>query len=205
MSFLDGDKMDAITQGELELVRFDTNQVLRELQRTLFPTVSAHVTCLYGRIPALGFVDKVGENRYAISIHSMFNHPETPELVIRHLLIHELLHIEIPPRALREGEVDPRVPRNKRGEAHEPLGPITHPAEFWVRERELSPDRIVAMRWIFEAFGGRLKYRGREEGIWVRNGRREFGRRVVRPSIEEIRKGLSEEDTEYPDEIEVVR
>lgn len=196
--------MEAISQGELELVRFDTNQVLRELQHSLFPSVSAHVTCHYGIVPALGYVRKVGEGRYAISLHSMFNHPETPELVIRHLLIHELLHIDIPPRPLREGEFDPRVPRTKRGEAHEPLGPITHPAEFWVRERELSPDRIVAMRWIFEAFGGCLKYRGREEGIYVRNGRREFGRRIIRPSIEEIRIRLSEEDRESSGEIEVV-
>jgi hypothetical protein len=95
--------MDAISQGELELVRFDTTEVLREIQRTLFPNISSHVTCHYGRIPTLGFVQQRGENRHVISLHSLFNHPDTPELVVRHILIHELLHIEIPPRELREG------------------------------------------------------------------------------------------------------
>ena len=37
--------MDAISQGELELVRFDTTELLREIQRTLFPNISSHVTC----------------------------------------------------------------------------------------------------------------------------------------------------------------
>jgi hypothetical protein len=50
------------------------------------------------------------------------------------------------------------------------------------------------MKWIFEAFGGRLKYREREEGIWVRKWRSEYGRRVVRPSIEEIRAMLLDEE-----------
>ena len=186
--------MDAISQGELELVRFDTTELLREIQRTLFPNISSHVTCHYGRIPTLGFVQRQGENRHVISLHSLFNHPDTPELVVRHILIHELLHIEIPPRELREGELDPRVSRKKRGESHEKMGPISHPAEFWVRERALSPMRLVALKWIFEAFGGRLKYREREEGIWVRRWRSEYGRRVRRPTIEEIQAILLAEE-----------
>ena len=186
--------MPAISQGELELVRFNTTEILRELQRTIFPKLSCHVTCHYGRIPTLGCVNRVGVDRYVISVHSLFNHLDTPELVIRHILIHELLHIEIPPRPLRDGEVDPRISR-KRGEVpQEPLDPIHHPAEFWVRERELSPDRIVAMRWIFEAFGGRLIYRAKEEGIWVRKWRSEYGRGIKRPSIEKVREGLKGEE-----------
>ena len=129
-----------------------------------------------------------------ISLHSLFNHPDTPELVVRHILIHELLHIEIPPRELREGELDPRVSRKKRSKPQEKLGPISHPAEFWVRERALSPMRLVALKWIFEAFGGRLKYREREEGIWVRRWRSEYGRRVRRPTIEEIHAVLLDEE-----------
>jgi len=38
--------MEGISQGGLELVRFDTNGLLREIQRSLFPTVTFHVTCL---------------------------------------------------------------------------------------------------------------------------------------------------------------
>lgn len=190
--------MRAISHGELELVRFDTNGLAREIQCSLFPMVSSHVTCRYGLIPTLGFVERVGENRHAISLHSMFNHPDTPELVVRHILIHELLHLEVPPRALREEELDPRISKKRRQEAQETLGPIVHPAEFWVRERELSPDRIVAMRWIFEAFRGRLLYQGRSEEIRVRKWRHEFGRRVVRPTIEQVRAELCEQDVGCP-------
>ena len=193
--------MEAISQGELELVRFDTNDLLLEIQRSLFPTVTSHVTCHYGRIPTLGFVQQVAENRHVISLHSLFNHPETPELVVRHLLIHELLHLEMPARELREGEVDPRLSRRRGDAPQEPLGPIVHPAEFWVRERALSPDRSVAMKWIFEAFGARLMYRGKEEEIRVRKWRTEYGRRVVRPTIEQVRAKLSERDNGYPEEM----
>ncbi len=185
--------MDAISQGELELVRFDTTELLREIERTLFPKLSSDVSCHYGHIPNLGCVHKVSENRYVIVLHSLFNHPDTPEVVVRHLLIHELLHIEIPPRELREGELDPRVSRKKGAEPQEPLGPIVHPAEFWVRERALSPERLLAMKWIFEAFGGRLKYREREEGIWVRKWRSEYGRGIVRPTIEAVRSLVRDE------------
>lgn len=193
--------MEPISQGELELVRFDTSELLGEIQRTLFPKVSSHVTSHYGRIPTLGCLHRVGDNRHVISLHSMFNHPATPELVIRHLLIHELLHIEIPARELREGELDPRISRKRGSEPQEPLGPIHHPAEFWIRERALSPERRVAMRWIFVAFRGRLKYSAREEGLLVRKWKSEYGRGIVRPTIEEVRKGLEEEDAEYPAEM----
>ena len=186
--------MDAISQGELELVRFDTTELLREIEHTLFPKLSSDVTCHYGHIPNLGCVHKVSENRYVIVLHSLFNHPDTPEVAVRHLLIHELLHIEIPPRELREGELDPRVSRKKGAEPQELLGPIVHPAEFWVRERVLSPERLVAIKWIFEAFGGRLKYREREEGIWVRKWRSEYGRGIKRPTMDQIRALLLDEE-----------
>jgi hypothetical protein len=61
--------MDAISQGELELVRFDITELLREIERTLFPKLSSDVTCHYGHIPNLGCVHKVSENGYVIVLH----------------------------------------------------------------------------------------------------------------------------------------
>jgi hypothetical protein len=55
------------------------------------------------------------------------------------------------------------------------------------------------MKWIFDAFGGRLMYRGKEEEIRVRKWRTEYGRRVVRPSIEQVRARVSERETGYPE------
>ncbi len=57
----------------------------------------------------------------------------------------------------------------------------------------LSPERLLAMKWIFEALGGRLKYREREEGIWVRKWRSEYGRGIVRPTIEAVRSLVRDE------------
>lgn len=54
------------------------------------------------------------------------------------------------------------------------------------------------MRWIFEAFRGRLLYQGRSEEIRVRMWRHEFGRRVVRPTIEQVRAKLCEQDVGCP-------
>lgn len=180
---------DSVFQGEIELVRFDTTRMLADIQRSIFPKLTARVTCQYRHTPTLGFIRKFGDDRYAISLHSIFNHPDTPELVIRHVLIHELLHIEVPPRGLREGEVDPRISEKRTRRAKKDLGLISHPTEFWEREKEISPDRKLAMGWILEAFSDRLEMHSEEECIKVKKWRREYGCGIIRPTLEEARNG----------------
>ena len=92
------------------------------------------VTCRYGMMKFLAGIVHVAADRHIISLHSILNHPDTPEFVIRHILIHELIHIEIPARDLREGEDDPRIARlarrKRKTRPAAPLGPIAHPPEL---------------------------------------------------------------------------
>jgi len=70
--------MPAISQGELELVRFNTTEILREIQRTLFPKLVSHVSCNYGRIPTLGCVNRVGDDRPNHLVHRTVTRPPAP-------------------------------------------------------------------------------------------------------------------------------
>lgn len=177
----------ALSQGELELVRFDTSALLAEIRAALFPEITSRITCLYGSIPTVANITKLRPERHVISLHTLLNHAGTPELVIRHILIHELLHIEIPPRELRAEEIDPRLPLKRSRKPQEPLGPLSHPPEFWERERLLSPERDVVMEWIHDAFGIWLKRDERTDGLWIRPGWKKCGKGIRRATLEEIR------------------
>lgn len=85
-----------------------------------------------------------------INVHQIFNSPATPREVLDMLFTHEYIHLEIAPR-----EINGRM--------------TSHPPEFWVRERELSPNRDVAWRWIYENFWGLLAPNGEVEAIYVKN------------------------------------
>jgi hypothetical protein len=140
------------------------------------------ITCRYPLMKFLAGIVHVAADRHIISLHSILNHPDTPEFVIRHILIHELIHIEIPARDLREGEDDPRIARQaRRKRTTRPaalLGPISHPPEFWERESQISLKAEPAMEWVSEELGGWLQYDEHPEAIMVREKWRKLGRLI---------------------------
>ncbi len=156
-------------QPELELVSFNTSELLSRIRAAHFPHFTSQISHLYTTIPTLASITTLQPKRHIISLHSILNHPTTPEPVIRHILTHELIHIEIPPRELRHDEDDPR-PRGRRGRrtSHTPLGKISHPPEFWQREATLSPESSSAMEWIYLELGPYIKVDPVAERICVK-------------------------------------
>jgi len=157
------------SQAELELLSFNTGGILSAIRQSAFPNLTAEVSHLYCVRPTLASISKINPERYVISLHSILNTHKTPEYVIRHILIHELIHIEIPPRDLIPGEDDPRLKEKRRGKRDcPPLGPISHPPEFWERESGLSPERESAMGWIIEQLWSFIKLDSQAERIEVK-------------------------------------
>jgi len=161
--------LKAPVQGEIPRVSFDTDELLARVKHTYFASLTARVSYHYAETDSLASIRRCASDRFVILLHSLLNHPGTPVEVVQHILIHELIHVEIPPRELLAGEEDPRPRRKVRGQGAQKLGPISHPPEFWEREEALSVDRIAAMSWIIDSLYPRLRIDRFNERICVKS------------------------------------
>lgn len=84
-----------------------------------------------------------------IHLHSVLNHKQTPPEVLEFILIHELIHLAVPPRAV-DGKLS------------------SHPPEFWEFERRAAPERPVAWYWIWSMLWEVLREDKQAETIWVK-------------------------------------
>jgi hypothetical protein len=55
------------------------------------------------------------------------------------------------------------------------VGPVSHPPEFWEREKIVSPERERAMEWIFDELIGWLDFDQHPEGLCVRKSWAKLG------------------------------
>lgn len=139
----------AWAQPCLPQTAFDLQAEIESARLRYFPAVSASPSYCFVNYGALVCIcHKEGEGAGVISVHELLNHPETPLEVATLICKHELLHIEIPPR-----EVDGKLKM--------------HPPEFWEREKEICPERVLAWAWIWENFWGCLRRNKRKECITV--------------------------------------
>lgn len=86
-----------------------------------------------------------------VILHSVLNHRQTPEAVVRYILKHELLHLQVPAR-----EVDGKL--------------TSHPPEFREAESMVAPEQTIAMNWLYIAIGSYLSTNKRRERITVKRG-----------------------------------
>ena len=120
----------ARSQPNLAVTRFDPTEVLRECCRQRFPGLTTRVACYFADEGPLACIVPVEESGVArIYLHNVLNHGSTPGLVVRHLLIHELIHLVLPPRETDGCEEQ-------------------HPPDFWRVEDALSPEAPVARSWL---------------------------------------------------------
>jgi hypothetical protein len=151
-SALIGGRVFDASQCEFELTPYRADELLRELRAEYFPELRAPIAVMYARIPNLAriFVQGWGSGEpHVIQMSSLLNQPGTPIEVVRHILIHELLHLVVGP-----GECGGRQ--------------VKHTSTFWERERELSPDADLVVSWLFMNFGRQLVFNERQERIDVR-------------------------------------
>ncbi len=133
---------------ELSWLGFSVDDLLAEVRETTFPRLKARPRWRFARTGPLACVEDDSDGA-DIWLHTLLNHPETPERVLRFILIHELLHLEVPSREV-EGKW------------------CSHPPEFWARERELCPDRRLMWLWIYMNFDDCLHRDKDAQGILVR-------------------------------------
>jgi hypothetical protein len=104
----------------------------------------------------LACIAKYQPNHASIFVHEIINRVGTPELVIRHIMIHEIIHLLVPGRKYR-GEW------------------TSHPPEFWDMERELSIESKLAWRWVWANFRTVLTEDKKKEEIRVsRSWKRQY-------------------------------
>ena len=97
------------------------------------------------------------EDRAEIFIHVLLNHRSTPHEVYRHIIVHELIHLAVPPVAVDGREV-------------------AHPEAFWEMEKQKSPERHRVWTWVYCNFCSCLKTEKKNERIAVlRHWKRAYG------------------------------
>lgn len=119
-------------QREFERTPFELAAVLREVRRTSFNDALPLPDILFADTLSLACIThfREGSGRQPIIVlNSILNHPETPELVIRYIIKHELLHLVVPAREI-EGRRE------------------SHPPEFFLEEDRLAPDKEIIWTWL---------------------------------------------------------
>lgn len=127
---------------------FSVREMLDSVKRDHFPEITIPVQLWFVTRGPLACIVDHGPSA-EIFVHQLLNHPDTPESVLRTIVIHELLHLRIPP--IYEGETLRQ-----------------HPQEFWEAERNLSSERRKSWSWIYHNLWDSLKIDKKREGVFVR-------------------------------------
>jgi len=150
-------------QREFERTPFELAAVLREVRRTFFHDALPLPDILFADSLSLACITHFpeGSGRLPIIVlNSILNHPETPELVVRYIIKHELLHLVVPAR-----EIEGRR--------------VSHPPEFFREEDRLAPERGMMWMWLYLNFStiltldrelqGTTVHRRRARHLWNRS------------------------------------
>ncbi len=135
-------------QPMLSFTSASLDKLAEEIRQRHFPKLPS--------VPAIHFVEsgtlaclvKSPNRPPRIYLHAVLNNDDVPHCVYTFVLKHELLHLEVQSR-----EIDGKM--------------VSHPPEFFDRERQIAPERDEAWKWIGRTLWPRLKFRPRQECIDV--------------------------------------
>lgn len=155
----------------LPFLNFDLFALLQAIVSRDFPDLETSVSVSFfkavlSKTEALANV-AVGDRTAKIRVHEILNRGDTPREIIEFILVHELLHIIIPPR-----EIDGCS--------------VHHPPEFWDAEMRLCPARIQIWDWLHRALFPSLKSDEKRERTLVLRGWHKRARHPF-PTLEEVR------------------
>ena len=124
-------------QPHLPMVSFDIKGLLKEviISVSSVPDVPTEIFFCANKSLA-GLVQD--DSKSDIFFHLLLNDSRTPIQVCRHIIVHELIHMIIPPRTI-DGKL------------------INHPEEFWECEKRISPERNESWRWLNCNFSSCIK------------------------------------------------
>ncbi|NDC39504.1 MAG: hypothetical protein EBZ48_15945 [Proteobacteria bacterium] len=146
----------------------------------------------YLRTESLACICEITPGVREIWLHSVLNHPGTPEEVVRYILTHEMLHVEVRPRLLTESEWRAKRANKRIGDNEMErllLKESFHPPEFFERAAELSPAAVSApvWGWIGRAFADFLIIDDERERIRIKPKAHRQLAGVPRPTMAEAR------------------
>jgi hypothetical protein len=158
-----------IPQAVFPFVPFDLPAVLETVRRERVPQAPAGIPVAFYEQESLACIHFREGGATGIGLHAILNRAELPEMVLRFLFTHELLHTVIPSREIR-GKL------------------VAHPPEFFEAELRAVPVGEVAdaWSWIWGNFFTHLKRQPRVQRIDVKRGWRDSFRDPLR-SVEECR------------------
>ncbi len=136
---------------ELALFDFDLDQINREAAEIVGHGLLVAPEVVIMDHATLACI-QTKSNPPRIYLHSIFNVPWLPIQVMRHVLIHEHLHLVVPRR-----EVEPGIW-------------MSHPPEFWEQERTLVPYADIVWRWVNAEWGRYILHDDDSECVRVRRG-----------------------------------
>ena len=116
-------------QAEIEFTSFSLKALAEEVRHDYFPEITDTPDCIFTFIAPIAYIRQPSERDPKVCVNAFLNHPETPAVVIREILVHEFVHILVP---------------------GERLGCkwVSHTEAFWEKERRLLPDQ-TAWPWLY--------------------------------------------------------
>jgi hypothetical protein len=133
---------------ELSWMDFDVYELL-ERCKSRFPDLDErHVDIWFCPQDPLACI-QYDDSRQGIVIHSVLNRPDVPVEVIKYILLHELIHLIIPPREI-EGKMR------------------QHPPEFWEKEHAMTENRLLVWSWIVIALADVYRRDEEQEALIVK-------------------------------------
>jgi hypothetical protein len=148
-------RQNASVSPMLPFLDFDLSALLQQVISRNFPNLETSVSVSFFKAvlsltePLASVV--VRDRTAIIRVHEILNRNDTPRETIEFILVHEMLHIVIPPR-----EIDGRT--------------VHHPPEFWDAESGLYPTRFQIWDWLHRALFPWLKSDEKRERTLVLRG-----------------------------------
>lgn len=157
---------------ELSFLNFDLHSLLcLTKSRVLGNALNWQVRVFIEPRPTLAGIYISREERLgSIVLHPILNTSATPQAVIEHILIHELIHILIPSRKVKRKMT-------------------SHPEEFWELEKKLSLRRKETCNWMTIVLHEHLQHDKKKECIFVKKSWKNAHRSSF-PTVEQINKFL---------------
>ncbi len=121
-------------QPAMNFLSYTLESVVAEVRAEFFPHLTVETPIVFTDGTRVACIALDGPGGHQISIHPALSRPETPLAVLRFIVKHELIHIDVP--AVRSGR---RV--------------VHHPPAFWEREYEIAPESRDCWAWLRKTLG----------------------------------------------------
>ena len=118
----------------MNFLPYTLESVVADVRAEFFPHLTVETPIVFTEGRPVACIALEGSDSRVISIHPALSRPETPLSVLRFIVKHELIHVDVP--AVRSGR---RV--------------IHHPPAFWEREYEIAPESRDCWAWLRKTLG----------------------------------------------------